>query len=104
MAGITSSGAPDAGSLTPPLEQPATQGPGGGDGTANDDNDTFSPLLDLVQRFPDLFAQKVLAHLPPIDRNFVAQAGGACRAAVAASICRARERGRRCWRGEVCGW
>ena len=46
---------------------------------------TFSPLLDLLERFPDLFAQRVLQHLDPIDRTFLAQTGGACRAAVAAS-------------------
>jgi len=39
----------------------------------------------LLERFPDLFAQKVLQHLDPIDRTFLAQAGGTCRAAVAAS-------------------
>ena len=46
----------------------------------------YSPLLDLeVERFPDLFEQKVLQHLDPIDRSFLAQAGNACRSAVAAS-------------------
>jgi len=52
-----------------------------GDRTDN----TFSPLHDLLERFPDLFAQKVLQHLDPIDRTFLAQAGWACRVAVAAS-------------------
>ena len=48
--------------------------------------DTASaPLLDLLGRFPDLFAQKVLVHLDPIDLTFFAQAGSACRTAVAAS-------------------
>jgi len=50
-----------------------------------DDNNTYPPLLDLLERFPDLFAQKLLVHLDPIDRTFLAQAGSACRAAVAAS-------------------
>jgi hypothetical protein len=43
-----------------------------------------SPLLDLLERFPNLFAQKVLRHLDPIARTFFAQAASACRAAVAA--------------------
>jgi hypothetical protein len=59
---------------------------GGADDDDDDsDNSTFFPLIDLLERFPDLFAQKVLAHLDPIDRTFLAQAGSACRAAVAAS-------------------
>jgi hypothetical protein len=56
-----------------------------GRGSYNHSNNTFSPLIDLLERFPDLFALKVLRHLDPIDRTFLAQAGGACRAAVAAS-------------------
>jgi len=65
---------------------------------------TFSPLLDLLERFPDLFAQRVLQHLDPIDRTFLAQAGGACRAAVVASDLpraggpREDESGRSVWR------
>jgi len=54
----------------------------------DDDHDATNalfPLLDLLERFPDLFAQKVLAHLDPIDRTFLAQTGSTCRAAVAAS-------------------
>ena len=43
------------------------------------------PLLDLLERFPDLFAQEVLQHLDRIDRTFLAQAWRACRASVAAS-------------------
>ena len=87
MAGIFSSAA-HAAPLSPPPEPPAAEGHGGGGGAADadDDNDnTLSPLLDLLERFPDLFAQKVLRHLDPIDRTFLAQAGSACRAAVAAS-------------------
>jgi len=72
--------------LAPPPEPPAAEGHGGGaDLDDNDDNDTFTPLLDLLERFPDLFAQEVLRHLDPVDRTFLARAGGACRAAVAAS-------------------
>ena len=81
MAGISSQ-ANNAAALSPPPEPPAAEGHGGG--SANNDH-TFSPLVDLLERFPDIFAQKVLRHLDPIDCTFLAQAGGACRAAVAAS-------------------
>jgi len=74
MAGISSSSVDAAPHASPPAP-PAAEG----------HNDTFSPLVDLLERFPDLFKQKVLQHLDPIDRTFLAQAGGACRAAVAAS-------------------
>ena len=80
MVGICPSAA-DAAPLSPPPGAPAAEGHGGG---ALDD-DTFLPLLDLLERFPDLFAQKVLQRLDPIDRTFFAQAGGAYRAAVVAS-------------------
>jgi hypothetical protein len=73
MAGISSFGAGAA-----PLSQPMGCR---GDRTDN----TFSPLRDLLERFPDLFAQKVLLLLDPINRTSLAQAGGPCRAAVAAS-------------------
>jgi hypothetical protein len=91
MAGISgiSSAAAAAAPLAPPPEQPAAEGGRHGGGADhddnNDDNNTFSALLDLLERFPDLFALKVLAHLDPIDRTFLGQAGRACRAAVAAS-------------------
>jgi hypothetical protein len=99
MAGISISTS-DAAPLSPPPEPPAAEGHGGG---ADHDNDTFVPLLDLLERFPDLFAQKVLAHLDTIDRTFLAQTGGACRAAVAASGLpragtRRRVLGRSVWR------
>jgi hypothetical protein len=81
MAGIYTCGA-HAAPLAPPPGLPAAEGHGGG---ADDDNSTFFPLVDLLERFPDVFAQKVLQHLDPIDRTFLAQAGSACRAAVAAS-------------------
>ena len=85
MAGISSSAA-DAAPLAPLPEPPAAKGHGGGAAEdVSENNNTFLPLLDLLERFPDLFAQKVLRHLDPIDRTFLAQAGGACRAAVAAS-------------------
>jgi hypothetical protein len=86
MAGISSSAA-GAAPPSPPPEPPTAEGHGGAaDAVAADDNNnTVFPLLDLLERFPDLFALKVLAHLDPIDRTFLGQAGGACRAAVAAS-------------------
>jgi len=64
------------------------EGHGVGDADNDDDNkynSSFSPLLDLVERFPDLFEREVLRRLRRIDRTFLAQAGSACRAAVAAS-------------------
>ena len=94
MAEISSS-VVHAAPLSPPPESPAAEGHGGGaaddkDDEHNDDDDddgnnNFSPLLDLVERFPDLFAQKLLQHLDPIDRTFLAQTGVACRTVVAAS-------------------
>jgi hypothetical protein len=87
MAGISSAGA-SAAQLMPPPDPPAAEGHGGGadaDENDNDANDTCSPLVDLAERFPDLFAQKVMQHLDPIDRTFLAQAGSAYRAAVSAS-------------------
>jgi len=88
MTGMSSCGAGPA-PLSPPPEPLAAEGDGGDGAAAKDDNDndndTFSPLLDLLERFPELFALKVLVHLDPIDRTFLAQAGSACRDAVAAS-------------------
>ena len=85
MVGIYSFAA-DAVPLALPPEPPAAMSHGGGAvEEVTENNNTLSPLLDLVERFPDLFALKVLAHLNPIDRTFLAQAGSACRAAVAAS-------------------
>jgi len=93
MAGISYTSAVAA-PLPQPPEPSAAEGQGGSAAHDNDDNDdndnddvndTFSPLIDLVERFPDLFALKVLAHLDPIDLTFLAQTGGACRAVVAAS-------------------
>ena len=81
MGGICLSAA-HAAPLSPPPEPPAVEGHGVG---ADDDDSIFSPLLDLLERFPDLFALKLLVHLDPIDRTFLAQAGSACRAAVVAS-------------------
>jgi hypothetical protein len=92
MAEISSSAA-TAAALSLPPEPPAEEGQGGGS-----DHDTFSPLVDLLERFPDLFAQKVLAHLDPIDRTFLAQTGSACRAGVVAS-----ELPRAGWRVEALG-
>ena len=89
MEGIPSSAA-DAAPLSPPPKPPAAEGHGGAN--HDDDNGIPPPLIDLLERFPDLFAQKV-QHLDPIDRTFLAQAGGACRAAVTASdLPRARTR------------
>ena len=60
MAGFSTS-ATGAAPLAPSPVPPAAEGRGGGDDHDGDnDNNTFSPLFDLVERFPDLFAQKVL--------------------------------------------
>jgi hypothetical protein len=74
-------------SRSPGLPVAAGQGEGAAPAAAaaDDDNNAVFPLLDLLERFPDLFAQKVLPHVDPIDRTFLAQTGGAARAAVAAS-------------------
>jgi len=78
MAGISSFGVGvGAAPVAPPPAPLAAEG--------HNDGDTVSPLVDLLERFPELFAQKVLRHLDPIDRTFLEQVGGACRAAVAAS-------------------
>jgi hypothetical protein len=56
MAGICSSGA-GAAPVSPPPELPAAVGHGGDadhdadDKELNDDNDKFSPLVDLAERF-----------------------------------------------------
>ena len=47
--------------------------------------DQASPLLDLVERFPDLFAKEVLRRVDPADRAFIGQVNSGCRAAVVAS-------------------
>jgi hypothetical protein len=55
MAGICSSAADAVAFSPPPPTPPAAEGHGGGADHV-DNNDPFSPLLDLVERFPDLFA------------------------------------------------
>jgi len=113
----SSSARAGAAPLAPPPEPPAAEGHRGGAdherhlgspsivstyAAAAADNNFSPPLLDLVERFPYLFEQKVLVHLDPIDRTFLAQTGRACRAVVAASsLPRAGTRevvlGRRVW-------
>ena len=67
-------------------EPPAAAAAHGGDGSDGDgDNDHACPLLDLVQRMPDLFAREVLARLPRTDRTMLAQVGHPWLAAVVAS-------------------
>jgi hypothetical protein len=79
MAGMSSPFAADAAPLLPPPEPTAVDGHGGGGAAAAADNDNNTWT---IERFPDLFKQKVLVHLKPIDRTFVEQVGSACRAAV----------------------
>ena len=101
---VISSSAADAVPLATQPDPPAAEGHGGGATDDNDDNNnnTFFPLLDLLERFPDLFAEKVLAHLAPIDRTFFAQTGSACRVVVVAcnlrrAGVRRMDRGRSVW-------
>ena len=75
MSGISSSNTAAA-PLSPPPEPPMAEGHGGGTADADDDdNNSFSPLLDLLERFPYLFAQKVLQHLNPIAAPFSRRRG-----------------------------
>jgi len=46
-------------------------------GDDNDDHDDFSPLLDLHQRFPDLFQTYVLERLDPTARASLTRTGSA---------------------------
>jgi hypothetical protein len=86
MGGVCSSAVDASPPLSPPhIYPPSAEGHRGAVAANDDDNDNFPSLLDLVERFPDLFEQRVLAHLDPIDRTFLAQTGGAFRAAAAAS-------------------
>jgi len=59
--------------------EPAPPVPDEGD---NNDNNDFSPLLDLLRRFPDLIEQYVLKRLDPIARAWLARTGGAFHAVV----------------------
>jgi len=70
MAVISSFGA-HAAPLSSPPEPPAAEGHGGG-ADEDDKNSRIFPLLDLLERFPDVSVQKVLVHLDPIDRTFLA--------------------------------
>ena len=98
----SSSAAADAAPLSPPLTltaaahnaaaAAAAASAAAADAADDDDadnndnnNNNFSPLLGLVERFPDLFERKVLRRMDPIDRTFLAQTGRACRAVAAAS-------------------
>jgi hypothetical protein len=45
-------------------------------------NEDFSPLLDLLQRFPDFFHQEVLERLNPAALASLAATGSAFRAAI----------------------
>ena len=82
MAGISSSAA-GAAPLSPPPEPSAEAGHGGG-GPADDKR--FLHWSTCSRGFPSSLSRCYGTwKLEPIDRNFLAQAGGACRAAVAAS-------------------
>ena len=55
------------------------------DGDGDDDDDGTCPLLDMLQRFPDLFKKEVLERLDPTDRTMLEQVGRPWLAAVLAS-------------------
>ena len=59
------------------------------EGDDADEEDT-PPLLDLLQKFPDLFVKEVLERLDPTDRTMLAQVGRPWLAAVLASVGRCR--------------
>jgi hypothetical protein len=63
-------GGPEPAPPAPPLSA-------GGDDENHDDHDDFSPLLDLLERFPDLFEKYVLEHPDPTARASLAGAGSA---------------------------
>jgi len=85
----------------PPLRQPPPAAPAGPTGTATPaaataavlnrnpmattGEDQAAPLLDLLERFPDLFATEVLRRVDLADRAFLGQVSSGCRAAVKAS-------------------
>ena len=71
---------PGAAPLSPPPEPPAAVSHGGGADADDHDHDetTFPPpLLDLLQRFPDLFEKFVLERLDPTARASLARTGSA---------------------------
>jgi hypothetical protein len=49
------------------------------------EQDQWSPLLDLLEKLPDLFDAEVLRRVDPADRAFFAQVSHGCRAMVLAS-------------------
>jgi hypothetical protein len=68
----TSSPAPAPGSGPEPAPHTPTLSGGGGD-------DDYSPLLDLLEKFPDLFHKEVLERLDPTARISLAGAGSVFR-------------------------
>jgi len=57
--------------------EPAPPAPPLSAGDDDHDHDDFSPLLDLLERFPDLFLKEVLEQLDPNARVSLARTGGA---------------------------
>ena len=75
----TAAGSSAAAAAAQPHEAVGHQGDG------SDGDDGTCPLIDLVQRHPELFEKEVLERLTPADRAFLGQVDAACRAAVVAS-------------------
>jgi hypothetical protein len=61
----------------PEPEHPTPPAPSVPDGGQNNDDNDFSPLLDLLQRFPDLFEMYVLERLDPTARASLARTASA---------------------------
>ena len=78
----TSTPAPSPGGASEPAPPAPSLSGGGNDHDVHDNNDDFSPLLDLLQRFPDLVEQYVLERLDPTARAALARTGSAFQDAV----------------------
>ena len=70
MTSSTPASAPGGGPEPAPPAPPLSAG-----GDNYYDHDDFSPLLDLLQRFPDLFLKEVLERLNPTARASLARTG-----------------------------
>jgi len=73
MSASTSAPAPGSGSKPAPRPTPSVSRGGGVD------DDEYSPLLDLLERYPDLFHTDVLGRLDLTGRTAAAGAGSAFR-------------------------
>jgi hypothetical protein len=63
--------------IPPPAVGPEPAPPAPSPSGGGDDRDSSPPLLDLLQRFPDLFLKEVLERLNPTARISLARTGSA---------------------------